>query len=45
MDNVYDIFEARGFEEQVTDAGLVKTLLEKPTTCYIGFDTTGSSLH
>ncbi|MBW1774127.1 MAG: tyrosine--tRNA ligase [Deltaproteobacteria bacterium] len=45
MDNVYDIFEARGFVEQVTDAGLVKTLLEKPTTCYIGFDPTGSSLH
>ena len=45
MDNVYDIFEARGFVEQVTDAGLVKTLLGKPTTCYIGFDPTGSSLH
>lgn len=45
MDQVYDIFEARGFIEQVTDAGLVRKLLQMPTTCYIGFDPTGSSLH
>ena len=45
MDHVYDIFEARGFVEQVTDAGLVRELLETPTTCYIGFDPTASSLH
>ena len=45
MDHVYDIFEARGFIEQVTDAGLVRELLERPTTCYIGFDPTASSLH
>ena len=31
--------------EQVTDEDLVHELLEKPTTCYIGFDPTASSLH
>ncbi len=45
MDNVYDIFKARGFVEQVTDEGQVRALLGKPTTCYIGFDPTGRSLH
>jgi len=45
LDHVYDIFEERGFVEQVTDAKLVRELLERPTTCYIGFDPTASSLH
>jgi tyrosyl-tRNA synthetase len=43
--NVFDTFEERGFVEQVTDSTLVRTLLEEPVTCYIGFDPTASSLH
>lgn len=45
MENVFDIFEARGFVEQVTDRELVRELLDTSTTCYIGFDPTASSLH
>lgn len=45
MKNVFHIFEDRGFIEQVTDRKLVRELLEKPTTCYIGFDPTAKSLH
>jgi tyrosyl-tRNA synthetase len=43
--NVYDILEERGFIEQATDAAAVRQLLEKPATCYIGFDPTAASLH
>jgi tyrosyl-tRNA synthetase len=42
---VFNIFEERGFVEQVTDRDGVCELLEKPTTCYIGFDPTARSLH
>jgi len=45
VENVYDILEERGFIEQVTDDNKVRNLLEKPTTCYIGFDPTARSLH
>jgi tyrosyl-tRNA synthetase len=45
MGNIFDIFEERGFFEQVTDSKQVHKLLEKPITCYIGFDPTASSLH
>jgi tyrosyl-tRNA synthetase len=45
MENVFDIFEARGFVEQVTDRELVRDLLKNTTTCYIGFDPTAKSLH
>ena len=45
MENVFDIFETRGFVEQVTDRGLVRELLKSPITCYIGFDPTAKSLH
>ena len=40
-----DIFEERGFVEQVTDRELLLRAVEHPITCYIGFDPTGSSLH
>jgi len=43
--NVLDIFQERGFLEQVTDYDQVRALLESPTTCYIGFDPTARSLH
>ena len=45
MDNIFDVFEKRGFIEQVTDRGLVKDLLQNPISCYIGFDPTAKSLH
>ncbi len=45
MDNVFDIFEERGFVEQVTDRDQVRDLLKGFTTCYIGFDPTARSLH
>ncbi|MBW2065776.1 MAG: tyrosine--tRNA ligase [Deltaproteobacteria bacterium] len=45
MENVFDILEERGFVEQVTDREKVRKLLQKPITCYIGFDPTAKSLH
>jgi tyrosyl-tRNA synthetase len=45
LTNVYDILEERGFIEQSTEAEACRQLLEKPSTCYIGFDPTASSLH
>jgi tyrosyl-tRNA synthetase len=45
LPNVYDILEERGFIEQSTDAAASRQLLEKPVTCYIGFDPTATSLH
>jgi tyrosyl-tRNA synthetase len=43
--NVLDVLEERGFVEQVTDRDALRKELEKPTTCYIGFDPTAPSLH
>jgi len=45
LENVYATLEERGFVEQVSDREQVRKLLEKPITCYIGFDPTASSLH
>jgi len=45
LKNVYDIFKERGFIEQVTDENMVREILAKPITCYIGFDPTAKSLH
>ena len=45
MRNIYDIFQERGFIEQVTDEDMVRVLFEEPITCYIGFDPTAKSLH
>jgi tyrosyl-tRNA synthetase len=45
VENIYDVFAERGFIEQVSDETLVRELLESPTSCYIGFDPTASSLH
>jgi tyrosyl-tRNA synthetase len=42
---VYDVFEERGFLEQVTDEGKLRELLDGNVTCYIGFDPTASSFH
>lgn len=48
--NVLDILEERGFIYQITaettqERQALRELLERPTTCYIGFDPTSSSLH
>jgi tyrosyl-tRNA synthetase len=43
--NVFDILNQRGFVAQVTDLEEIKERLEKPLTCYIGFDPTADSLH
>ncbi|MDY6971668.1 MAG: tyrosine--tRNA ligase [Thermodesulfobacteriota bacterium] len=45
MQNIIDIFEARGFIHQVTDRELVRGVLQNPTACYVGFDPTARSLH
>jgi len=43
--NAYDIFEERGFIEQCSDTERLRKMLEKPLTCYIGFDPTSDSFH
>jgi tyrosyl-tRNA synthetase len=43
--NVLEILKKRGFVAQVTDEAGLTALLEKPQTCYIGFDPTADSLH
>jgi len=45
MANAYDILQARGFVEQVSDEEGLRRALEQPITCYIGYDPTASSLH
>lgn len=45
MANVLEVFEERGFVEQVTDRDGLLRQFERPTTCYIGFDPTAKSLH
>jgi tyrosyl-tRNA synthetase len=45
LEEVYDIFEKRGFVEQVSDEKSVRELLRRPASCYIGFDPTASSFH
>jgi len=45
VNNIFDVFEKRGFIEQVTDSKLVKDLLQSSISCYIGFDPTAKSLH
>ncbi len=43
--NVFDTLTQRGFVAQATDAQEIRERLEKPVTCYIGFDPTADSLH
>ncbi len=45
MESVLSTLEERGFVAQVTDLDGVKEYLQKPATCYIGFDPTADSLH
>ena len=45
MSNAYDVLKERGLLEQVTDEAKVRAMLERPTTCYVGFDPTAPSFH
>jgi len=45
LQNVFDTLLERGFVEQTTDRDQIQALLEKNTSCYIGFDPTARSLH
>jgi tyrosyl-tRNA synthetase len=45
LGNVYNIFKERGFIEQATDEAVLRELLDRPVSCYIGFDPTAKSLH
>jgi len=44
-ENVYDVLNERGFIAQSTDEEGIRQRLQKPATCYIGFDPTADSLH
>jgi tyrosyl-tRNA synthetase len=43
--NVFDVLTERGFIEQVSDAVGVRTAVQQPITCYVGFDPSASSFH
>ncbi len=43
--NVFETLNERGFVAQSTDPEEIRERLEKPVTCYIGFDPTADSLH
>lgn len=45
MTNAYDELKERGLVEQVSDEAKVRAMLERPSTCYVGFDPTASSFH
>ena len=45
MKNVLDVLAERGFIEQLTDEKAIRECLQRPATCYIGFDPTAPSLH
>ena len=36
--NVFDVLTERGFVEQVSDVDGVRSVVERPITCYVGFD-------
>lgn len=43
--HIIDTLRERGFIEQLTDETKLREALSKPSTCYIGFDPTATSLH
>jgi tyrosyl-tRNA synthetase len=43
--NVFDVLSQRGFIEQVSDAGGIRVAVERPVTCYVGFDPSAPSFH
>jgi tyrosyl-tRNA synthetase len=45
QENVFHVLSERGFVAQSTDVDEICSHLQKPTTCYVGFDPTADSLH
>jgi tyrosyl-tRNA synthetase len=45
MSNAFDVLTERGFVEQVSDAEGLRSAVERPITCYVGFDPSASSFH
>jgi tyrosyl-tRNA synthetase len=45
LGSVFEALRQRGFIEQTTGEEAIHHLLEKPISCYIGFDPTASSFH
>ncbi|MGD2041001.1 MAG: tyrosine--tRNA ligase, partial [Anaerolineae bacterium] len=45
MANAFDVLTERGFVEQVSDVEGVRSVLEQPITCYVGFDPSAPSFH
>lgn len=44
MKNVIEVLQERGFIDQISDKHL-KTMVDQPINCYVGFDPTADSLH
>jgi tyrosyl-tRNA synthetase len=44
-ENVLDVLSQRGFIEQVSDADGIRAAVERPVTCYVGFDPSAPSFH
>ncbi|MGD8472722.1 MAG: tyrosine--tRNA ligase [Anaerolineae bacterium] len=44
-ENAFDVLSRRGFVEQVSDKDGIRTALERPVTCYVGFDPSAPSFH
>jgi tyrosyl-tRNA synthetase len=44
-ENVFDVLTERGFVEQVSDPEGVRAAVERPITCYVGFDPSATSFH
>ena len=44
-ENAFDVLSERGFVEQASDEGGIRAALERPLTCYVGFDPSAPSFH
>ena len=44
-ESVFDVLSKRGFIEQVSDEQGIRSAVEQPLTCYVGFDPTAPSFH
>jgi tyrosyl-tRNA synthetase len=45
MPNAFDVLKERGFVEQVSDEAGLCAAMERPITCYIGYDPSATSFH
>ena len=44
-ENVFDVLTERGFIEQASNAEAIRAVVERPITCYVGFDPSADSFH